>query len=277
MLAANEAVAGHLFRKRIPSLYRVHEKPDPMKIEKLNELLESFGVRLPEPFEALSPAHFQEILDLLEGKPEFRFLSKAMLRAMKLARYSAEKGLHFGLGASTYTHFTSPIRRYPDLVVHRILKAQLGAGSLPKETTQHQRESLPEIATHCSRTERTADDAEWEVVEWKKLSYLSERVGEVFDGYISSVAPFGFFVEIGDLFVEGLVHVSTLSRDRYSFLERKHLLRGERAGVTYKIGDEVRVRLVKVQPHQGRVDFSLANSSPAKPFRSRPSRDRRRR
>ncbi len=256
MLAANEAVAGYLFTRKAPSLYRVHERPDPRRIGELNELLSAFSVRLPEPYEALQPAHFEEVLDKLEGKPEFRFLSRAMLRSMRLARYSEEKGLHFGLGTSTYTHFTSPIRRYPDLVVHRILKAVL-RGPLPEEQVQRLRETLPGIAASSSRSERVADEAEREVVEWKKLAYMAERIGEEFDGFIASVTPFGFFVELTDLFVEGLVHLSTLPRDRYHFVERRHILRGERTATVFRIGAPVRVRLDRVDQPQRRVDFSL--------------------
>jgi len=264
MLAANEAVAGHLLSSRVPSLFRIHERPDPSKVAKLNELLSAFGVRLPEPYDALQPFHFQEVLESLEGKPEFRFLSRAMLRSMKLARYSAERGLHFGLGTSTYTHFTSPIRRYPDLVVHRILKEVLRLGRPAEERLERLRQILPEFAARSSRTERTADEAEWEVVEWKKLAYLADRVGETFDGFIASVAPFGFFVELTDLFVEGLVHLSTLPRDRYQFVERKQILKGERTGTVYRIGTPFRVRLDRVNEPQRRVDFSPAEMAPGR-------------
>ena len=255
MLAANEAVAGTLFARKIPSLYRVHERPEPRRIAQLNELLAAFSLRLPEPYEALKPSHFEEILDQLEGRPEFRFLSRAMLRSMRLARYSEEKGLHFGLGTSTYTHFTSPIRRYPDLVVHRILKQAL-RGQFPEERARQLRQALPIIAAASSRSERVADDAEREVVEWKKLAYMAERIGEEFDGFIASVAPFGFFVEITDLFVEGLVHVSALPKDRYHFVERRQILRGERSGAVFRIGAPFRVRLDRVDQPQRRVDFS---------------------
>ncbi len=256
MLAANETVAGHLFSLRVPSLYRIHEKPDPVKIERLNELLAAFGQRLPEPYEAVEPSQFQAILESLEGRPEFRFLSRAMLRSMKLARYSAEKGIHFGLGTSTYTHFTSPIRRYPDLIVHRILREVLAQGRPEEDRIDSLRQALPEIAQQSSRTERTADEAEWEVVEWKKLAYMAERVGETFDGFISSITPFGFFVEISDLFVEGLVHISTLPEDRYHFVERKQILKGERTGRIYRIGVPFRVRVDRVNEPQRRLDFS---------------------
>ena len=268
MLAANEAVAGSLFGRRVPSLYRIHERPEPRRVAALNELLAAFGLRLPEPYEALQPSHFEEVLDRLEGKPEFRFLSRAMLRSMRLARYSEEKGLHFGLGTSTYTHFTSPIRRYPDLIVHRILKEVLH-GPLPPGRAERLREVLPGIASSSSRSERVADEAEREVVEWKKLAYMAERIGEEFDGFIASVAPFGFFVELTDLFVEGLVHVSTLPRDRYQFVERRQILRGDRSGVVFRIGEPVRVRLDRVDQPQRRVDFSLVDHP--KPRRSRRS------
>jgi len=191
---------------------------------------------------------------------------------MKLARYSAEKGIHFGLGASTYTHFTSPIRRYPDLMVHRILREVLAGGRPPEDRRERLHRELPEIALQSSRTERTADEAEWEVVELKKLAYMAGRVGETFDGFISSVAPFGFFVEISDLFVEGLVHLSTLPEDRYSFAERKQILKGERTGRTYRIGTPFKVRVDRVNEPQRRLDFSPAGAGPEARRRGRRKR-----
>jgi len=272
MLAANEAVASHLFSLRNPSLYRVHEKPDPVRIARLNELLSAFGHRLPDPLDAVEPSHFQEILDDLQGRPESRFLSRAMLRSMRLARYSAEKGIHFGLGVTTYTHFTSPIRRYPDLTVHRVLRKVLTSGRLGEEALESLRRVLPEVAAWSSRTERTADEAEGEVVEWKKLAYMAERVGDVFDGFISSITPFGFFVELNDLFVEGLVHISTLPADRYHFVERKQILKGERTGKVYRIGAPFAVRVDRVNEPQRRLDFSPAGAEAAGAHRGRRGR-----
>jgi ribonuclease R len=189
-----------------------------------------------------------------------------MLRAMKLARYSAENGIHFGLGTSTYSHFTSPIRRYPDLVVHRILREVLRRGRPPEDRLARLRAELPDVALHASRTERTADEAESEVVDRKKLAYMAERLGEVFDGFISSITPFGFFVEISNLFVEGLVHVSSLPEDRYHFVERKQILKGEGTGRTFKIGAPFKVRLDRVDEPQRRIDFSPAEGGgPARP------------
>ncbi|MEE9218839.1 MAG: ribonuclease R, partial [Acidobacteriota bacterium] len=201
MLAANEAVAGRLGKARIPALYRIHEKPDPRRIEELEDLLHGFGLSLGVDPGAVRPGDLQGVLALLAGRPEERFLSTAILRSLKLARYSHENAGHFGLASPIYTHFTSPIRRYPDLVVHRLLRRVLRRRALEEEEAQRLRESLPRIAEATSRLERQAAEAERELVQWKTLAYMNERLGEEFDGWVSGVMLYGIFVRLEDLFV----------------------------------------------------------------------------
>jgi ribonuclease R len=263
MLVANETVATHLFRARVPSVYRIHERPDPKKLEEFDAVAQAFGYRLPRPFTSIQPRAFQEIVEMARGRPEERFLSRLMLRSMKQARYSALRDLHFGLAATCYTHFTSPIRRYPDLMVHRLLRRARAARPLSPKERGDLEAFLPEAALRSSRTERTADQAEWELVEWKKTAFMAERVGEEFDGFILSVHPFGFFVELREYFVDGLVNIESLPGDRFRFHEKKQILKGERHGRVFKLGDPMRVRVDRVDPFQLRVEFSLVEKEQA--------------
>ncbi len=263
MLAANETVATHLFKARVPSMYRIHERPDPKKLEEFDAVAQAFGYRLPQPYATVEPSAFQAIVEMAKGRPEERFLSRLMLRSMKQARYSEKKDVHFGLATSCYTHFTSPIRRYPDLVVHRLLRRVLAGQPLTDPERRSLEEFLPEAALHASRTERTADAAENELIEWKKMAFMAERLGEEFDGFIVSVHPFGFFVELRELFVDGLVAIESLRDDRYRFQEKKQILRGERHGRVFKLGDRARVRVDRANQFLLRLDFSLVESEPA--------------
>jgi len=263
MLAANETVATHLFRARVPSIYRIHERPDPKKLEEFDAVAQAFGYRLPQPYTSIEPRAFQQIVEMAKGRPEERFLSRLMLRSMKQARYSHLRDLHFGLAATCYTHFTSPIRRYPDLIVHRILRRVRSGRPLAPEERQDLEGFLPEAALHSSRTERTADQAEWELVEWKKTAFMASRVGEEFEGFILSVHPFGFFVELREYFIDGLVKIESLPGDRFRFHEKKMILKGERNGRVFKLGDRVRVRVDRVDQFQLRVEFSLVEETNA--------------
>ncbi|MGH9374327.1 MAG: RNB domain-containing ribonuclease, partial [Vicinamibacterales bacterium] len=179
-----------------------------------------------------------------------------MLRTMQKARYAPENLGHFGLAASSYTHFTSPIRRYPDLVVHRALRAARH-GAFDEETREQWSEDLPEIARHTSEMERRADDAERELLQWKKVKFMADKVGDEFEGYITGVAAFGLFIELSEHFVEGLVHISTMADDYYRFVERAHILRGENTGKEYRLGDRVAVQVVKVDMERRQVDLGL--------------------
>jgi ribonuclease R len=260
MLAANEAVARHLFKARVPAIYRVHERPDPRRLEEFDVVARAFGDSLPRPLTGIQPAALQAMLDRVRGRPEEPFLAKLMLRSMKQARYSDRRDIHFGLASSCYTHFTSPIRRYPDLVVHRLVKRLLRGGPLaPRERTDLEG-FLPDAAARSSFRERAADAAENELVERKKMTFMAARLGEVFDGFIGSVDPSGLFVELKGLFVEGLVPIAALPGDRYRFVERRRTIVGERGGRVFAIGDPVRVQLARVDSARLEIDFALVEA-----------------
>ena len=255
MLAANEAVASAIAARSIPSLYRIHEPPDAEKIAVFREFVYNFGYRLPGNREGtVSPADLQRLLDSAEGRPEERMINEVLLRCMKQARYSAEQIGHFGLASGCYTHFTSPIRRYPDLVVHRILRTML-SGAVPEDERLQLERELPETAAHTSRRERVAMEAEREVVNLRKAQFMLSRLGEEFDGIITGVATFGFFVELAEFFVEGMVPVAMLRDDYYQYVEKEHLLAGTRTGVRFRIGDPVRVRVARVDLERRRIEF----------------------
>ncbi len=254
MLAANEAVAEKLSSAGVGALFRIHEQPDPEKVEEFCDLVASLGYRVPAHLEQVRQEDFQRILRQIEGKPEQRLVSYLLLRTMKLARYHEENLGHFGLATEMYAHFTSPIRRYPDLVVHRALRA-LRQG-LPSALSQ---DRLAEMGRHLSERERIASDAERELTEWKKVRYMSDKIGEVYPGYVTGVQSFGLFVELDGVYVQGLVHVSSLGDDYYAYDERAHTLKGENTGRAYRLGDAVRVTVAKVDLEQRKVDFALAD------------------
>ena len=259
MLAANETVAGHIEEKEAPFVYRIHEEPDEEKLADLVEFLATLGISLPAG-KKIKPLNLQKALARAKGTPEETLINTVLLRTMKQARYSHENVGHFGLAAETYTHFTSPIRRYPDLIVHRILKADMKGRLSDEAFTEQLSATLPDAATHCSQRERKAMEAERDVVAMLKLRFMEDKLGEEYDGIITGVVQFGFFVQLRDLFVEGLVHVSTLAGDYYHFVEKLHCLRGERRKCVYRIGDPVRVRLDRVDTIRKRIDFSLAEN-----------------
>ncbi|HZN55780.1 MAG TPA: ribonuclease R, partial [Candidatus Polarisedimenticolaceae bacterium] len=271
MLAANETVARHLWKARVPSLYRVHERPDPRRLEEFDGVAQAFGYSLPRPFTSIEPGAFQAILERAKGRPEERFLARLMLRSMKQARYSEKRDIHFGLASSCYTHFTSPIRRYPDLVVHRLVKRMLKGGPLEPKERGDLESFLPEAAARSSIRERSADAAENELVERKKMAFMAERLGEEFEGFVCGVEPFGAFVELREFFVEGLVPIQSLPDDRYRYDERRRVLRGERSGRVIALGDPARVRIDRVDAFRLEIDFSLIESRrgprPAGPVR----------
>ena len=298
MLAANEAVAAFITDKGIPFLYRVHENPDPAKLLNFQEFIFGFGYEFALVEEKVKPSELQRLLAEAEGRPEERMLNYALLRCMKQARYAADNVGHFGLASRCYCHFTSPIRRYPDLVVHRILRATLalsphpasghplpvGEGelfTLPLRGRDGEREHkgekravkqlgiaterLGEIAEHTSKRERVAMEAERDVVEMKKLQYMQQHLGDEFNGYITGVTGFGFFVELEELFVEGLVHITTLADDLYTYAEKQHSLIGRRSQRVFRIGDQARVKVAGVTPATRRIEFVLASHTPSQP------------
>ncbi|SHM27579.1 RNAse R [Caldanaerovirga acetigignens] len=252
MLAANEVIAEHIYWLKVPFVYRVHEIPDMEKMYALQEFLHNLGYSI-KGIKNIKPKALQQILEAVKGKPEERVVNTVLLRSLKRARYSEENLGHFGLASHYYTHFTSPIRRYPDLVIHRILREQL-EGKLDEGRMEYLNEVLGRIAKHSSERERIAEEAERETVELKMAEYMAGKIGEVFTGIISSVTPFGFFVELENT-VEGLVHVSTLEDDFYRFDEKSITLRGERTKKVFKIGDRVKVRVARVNKNERQIDF----------------------
>src|SRR4249920_954192 len=256
MLLANETVASFLESQEAPALYRVHEEPDILKVAKFEEFISGFGYSLAAPANALRPRHFQKLLERIQGKPEEKPIAFLMLRTMQKARYAPENLGHFGLAAPSYTHFTSPIRRYPDLVVHRALRAARHQ-TLSEERREAAAEDLPEVARHTSEMERRADDAERELLQWKKVKFMADKVGDEFEGYITGVAAFGLFIELIEHYVEGLVHVSTMADDYYRFVESAHMLRGENTHKAYRLGDKIEVQVIRVNMDVRQIDLGL--------------------
>ena len=257
MLLANETVAQHLDDHEAPTLYRIHERPDPLKVEEFEEFVTTLGYSLAAPPNDVKPRHFQKLVEKMRGTPEEKPIAFLMLRTMQKARYDPENLGHFGLAAKSYTHFTSPIRRYPDLVVHRTLRDSR-TGRMDEDRKDELTDDLPEIARHTSERERRADDAERELVQWKKVRFMTDKVGDEFEGYITGVTAFGLFIELIEHFVEGLVHVSTMADDYYRFVERAHILRGEGSGKVYRLGDRVKVQVIKVDMERRQIDLGLA-------------------
>ena len=329
MLSANECVAGYLENKRLASLYRIHEKPDAKRVYDFEVIAAAFGYSLgvgalpiqkvqfkserrasygtgkrPREVEIpkevhITPRMYQKLTEKIAGKPEERILSYLMLRSLKQARYSEENLGHFALAATTYTHFTSPIRRYPDLIVHRILKEVLRDGtngqvarapspardvsaeapspwSKRRDHTAHHEalkplsgpvslEELHDIADECSRSERRADEAERDLMEWKKVKFMQDRVGEDFDGLIISVTKFGFFVELTDLFIEGLVPLDSLTDDRYTYHENTREIIGQRSRKIYGLGQKIRVLVDRIDPVEKKIQFAVFEEKPQRP------------
>jgi len=262
MLLANETVAADLVTRGAPALHRVHEPPDATKVEDFEAFVTTLGYSLAASPAAIAPRDFQALVDRIHGQPEERPIAALMLRTMQKARYDPASLGHFGLAAETYTHFTSPIRRYPDLLVHRHLReARHGRMSVARRKALGA--DLPEIARHTSEMERRADDAERELIQWKKVRFMADKVGEEYEGYIGGVAPFGLFVELADPFVEGLVPVASMADDYYRFVEQQHVLRGEATGKTYRLGDRVMVQVVRVDAGRRQVDFALTEIAEA--------------
>jgi ribonuclease R len=236
-----------------PALYRVHEGPTPEKLAKLREFLGEFGLQLPGGDEPKA-ADYAKLLEALKGRPDLQLLQTVMLRSLRQAVYSPDNLGHFGLAYDAYTHFTSPIRRYPDLLVHRAIKAVLsGEHYKPAQDAG----DWSAIGVHCSMTERRADEADRDVENWLKCFYMRDRIGEEFDGSVSSVVPFGLFVALDDVFVEGLVHISDLGTDYFHFDDAHHTLVGERTGERYRLSDRIRVQLVRVNMEASKIDFRL--------------------
>ncbi len=256
MIIANEVVASHIYHMELPFLYRVHGKPNSEKIDDFVNLVKLLGYELKTRTIDLSPKAMQSLLDELDEKPEFKILSSLLLRSMKKAEYSKENIGHFGLASRAYTHFTSPIRRYPDLVVHRLLKKYLVEKDFSMSTISYLEQNLVLIGTHCSEREVAADQAEREVDDMKMAEYMESHVGEEFDGVISTVTNFGFFVELPNL-IEGLVHVNSLKGDFYQYVPESLALIGNRTKKTYRVGEKVHVVCVGASKETSMIDFEL--------------------
>ncbi|HUP01143.1 MAG TPA: ribonuclease R [Gemmatimonadota bacterium] len=258
MLLANETVARHVSRRNVPFLYRVHDTPSAEKIERIREFVGALGYQLPKPKGSLDPQRFADILRQAKGKREEELINTVILRSMMQARYQVENIGHFGLASDHYTHFTSPIRRYPDLIVHRIVK-RLENGERWKDSGARDRQiaKLAHSAEHCSVQERNAAEAERDSIDLKKVEFMERHVGDEFDGKISGVTAFGFFVRLDTHFVEGLVHVNELEDDYYEFHEGQYALVGRNTGRRFRLADPVRVRVENVDKGERKIDFEL--------------------
>ena len=252
MILANEVVADELESRNLSTMYRIHEKPAREKVEALADTLSTFGLQVPGR-KSISPKDIQGLLEQVRGRDEEALVSNLVLRSMSKARYHTENLGHFGLASDGYVHFTSPIRRYPDLVVHRVLTDVLIHG---RKEPYPDRELLTREAEHCSAREQAAEEAERASVALKKVEFMEQHLGEVFAGRISGVAAFGFFVTLERYFVDGLVHVSGL-QDYYHYHERDHVLVGERGGKRFRMGDRVEVRVARVDKEARHVDFQV--------------------
>lgn len=256
MLATNETIAEHFHWLDVPFIHRIHEDPDEGKLQHFFEFLAGLGHRVKGTANEIHPRALQKVLDKVKGQTEEMIVSKLMLRSMKQAKYDPESIGHFGLSTEFYTHFTAPIRRYPDLTVHRLIRTYLLNKQMDQKTLDTWEDELPDIARHTSEMERAAVEAEREVDDLKKAEYMSDKIGEQYTGAISSVTNFGLFVELENT-VEGLVHVSYMTDDYYHFDERSYALIGERTGQVYRIGEEVVVEVIGVNLEERAVDFEL--------------------
>lgn len=271
MLAANVATARFMLDHQMPSLYRVHDGPPAERVEKLKAFLGELGLALHKGKLGPVPKDYQKLLASIQGRPDFHLIQTVMLRSLSQAVYSAENNGHFGLNYEAYTHFTSPIRRYPDLLVHRAIRSVIrskretkhvqraGAASMPKARIYpYDEAALEKLGEQCSMTERRADEATRDVVNWLKCEFMQDRVGEIFEGVITAATGFGIFVELKDIYVEGLVHVTALPADYYHFDPVHHRLAGERSGRSFRLGDSVAVKVMRVDLDERKIEFELS-------------------
>ncbi|MBW6390914.1 ribonuclease R [Billgrantia antri] len=284
MLAANVATARFLDKHDLPALYRIHERPSPERLDKLRLFLNELGLSVGGGDEP-TPQDYQALAEAIRGRPDADVIQTVMLRSMSQAVYSPHNEGHFGLAYPAYAHFTSPIRRYPDLLVHRairsvirgprqtntVLRAEGAPVEPPSKWCPYTFEQMLELGEHCSMTERRADDATRDVEDWLKCEFMSDKLGEVYEGTIASVTQFGIFVRLDEVYVEGLVHVTSLPSDYYHYEPEKHRLKGERTGMSYRLGDGVTVQVARVDLDERKIDFVLEDEKP------RPKRQPRKR
>jgi len=257
MLAANEIVAQELVFSHQPGLFRVHQQPDPQKLQDLRLILKEFKLTLRGDVEEIRPGELQRVLKSVQGTPEERFLTNIVLRSMKRAFYSEESLGHFALGLQHYCHFTSPIRRYPDLIVHRRLAELLASGPVHGDRRTKIEAAHPLFAAQSSERERRAEEAEREVLEWKKVIFMRDKIGNEYSGIVTGVAPFGLFVELDEVFVQGMVPVATIGGDFWQFRDREHRLRGESTQRELRLGDHVRVQVESIDEDRHQLEFRL--------------------
>ena len=270
MLVANETVAEHFARLNLPFIYRIHEEPKAEKVQKFIDYASTFGVRVYGTANSMSQSALQDIMKAVHGQPYEEVLSMMLLRSMQQARYSEHNHGHYGLAAEFYTHFTSPIRRYPDLLVHRMVRDY----GHSKEIAEHFEQVIPDIASQSSSRERRAIEAEREVEAMKKAEFMEEFVGEEFDGIVSSVVKFGLFVELPNT-VEGLIHVTNLP-EFFHYNERNLTLQGEKSGVVFRVGQQIHIKLVRADKATGEIDFEyLPSEYDVIEKRKQSNRDRR--
>jgi ribonuclease R len=278
MIAANEAVALELVSHETPALFRVHDPPNPKRLGELREVLAAFGLTLPGDIESLHPGALQEVLEQVHGRPEEPFVSALVLQTMQRAVYDPECRGHYALASTHYTHFTSPIRRYPDLVVHRQLKALLHGRAAEETLATGLAERLPAMGEHTSAIEKRAEQSERDLLQWKKVRFLAHRVGERFRGRVTGVQPFGLFVQLAGFYVDGLVPVRTLGDDYYRYEPEAHRLVGEESGRVFQLADEVEVELVRASLRHRGLDLKLVGMPEPAPARApRAPREHRRR
>lgn len=263
MLCANICTARYIEKHEHPGLYRVHEGPTEEKLTDLRKFLHEMALPMPVHRDPV-PADYAHILRVAEERPDAHMIQTILLRSMSQAVYSPENKGHFGLAYDAYAHFTSPIRRYPDLLIHRALKQILA-----KKPPINDLAALVKAGEHCSMTERRADDATSEAVDWLKCEFMMDKVGKEFTGTVSGVTGFGIFVELSEVYVEGLVHISTLPDDYYQFDSIKHCLIGERTGRMFQLGTPVKIIVANVDLDQRKIDFVLADMPPAAPRRKK--------
>ncbi|WP_275097626.1 ribonuclease R [Sedimenticola hydrogenitrophicus] len=261
MLAANVAAARFLLRKKLPALYRNHDGPQAEKLLDLKEFLGELGLRLPGGVKPQT-SDYADLLSEVRGRPDSHLIQTVLLRSLSQAVYSAENQGHFGLSFAAYAHFTSPIRRYPDLIVHRAIRHLLKGGTL--EDFDYTQTELQGLGEHCSATERRADEATRDVTSWLKCEYMMDKIGEEFVGIITSVTSFGIFVELDEIYVDGLVHITALDNDYYHFDPVGHRLTGERSGMVYRLGDQVKIKVAAVNLDERKIDFMLLEAVSAK-------------
>jgi ribonuclease R len=272
MIAANVAAARFLLRHRMPTLYRIHDGPTAEKLEGLRTFLGELGLKL-RGGDDPQPRDYARLLDELARRPDRHLVQTVMLRSLAQAVYAPDNTGHFGLALAAYAHFTSPIRRYPDLLVHRAIGHLLDGGRA--SDFAYRAVDMVPLGEHCSMAERRADDATRDAVDWLKCEYMLDKVGEAFEGTVSAVTSFGLFVELDGIYVEGLIHVTALKADYYHFEPAHHRLVGERTRRTYRLGDRLQVRVVRVDLDERKIDFELPEAAGGEA--ARPPRERRRR